>query len=92
MSQEQTFAINDFQRAVLKTFAHGEFSHLADLTSQAEFDREVANCGDGLLRFLLVELSTSEDCTTGEEAAGRIETAIRDLSDVLDAVQDVITQ
>ncbi len=72
------------QIQVLTHYDNGEFKHLAESGSQAEFDQALADCGDGLLRFLLVELAPAEDCNTEEEAARRINTAIRQLKHLLD--------
>lgn len=74
--------LNAFQRKVLDTYANGELSHI---TTKQELDE----CGDGLLRFLLVELSSGEDCGDAETACQRVETAISDLSNVLQHLQDL---
>lgn len=44
------------------------------------------HCEDGLLDFLLVELSTQEDCDTLQQAIQRVETAIQELQLVRDAL------
>lgn len=75
------------QGVVLATYCGGEFSHLADAVTQQEFDEQLAEVGDGLFRFLMVELAQSEDCRTVQEALSRVETAIRDLEEVSAALQ-----
>lgn len=70
---------NAFQRTVLAVYDGGD--HLV----QSPLDS--LECGDGLLRFLLVELSDSEDCDNVFTAISRVETAIAQLSIVLTALQ-----
>lgn len=43
---------------------------------------DVENCGDGLLRFLMVELSANEDCDSFNTAVYRLDTAIRQLTNL----------
>jgi len=45
---------------------------------------DIANCGDGLLKFLLVELSAGEDCKDVETAVQRLGSAIDQLTDLRD--------
>lgn len=74
--------LNEFQKQTLENYANGDFSHI---TTQQELDE----CGDSLFRFLMVELSTSEDCTDVETACQRVETAIRELNSVLQDLQNL---
>lgn len=69
-----TAPFDEIQRLVLQSYEKGEFAHLAP--------QEVVDCGDGLLKFLLVELSQQEDCENFEVAVNRVETAIRQLQDL----------
>lgn len=66
-------ALNDIQKTVLRQYCNGEF---ADISTYEELE----NCGDGLLRFLMVELSSEEDCTDLFTAAARIEAAQNQLA------------
>lgn len=70
---------NAFQAIAAAAYADGEF---ADLTTM----EEVADCGDGLFRFVMVELSSSEDCCTADEALTRMHRAIRELGQVHSAL------
>lgn len=79
--------LNDAQRVVLRTYANGDFDHLGQIGTKEEFDRELDDCGDGLLKFLLVELSAQEDCDSLDTATQRVEFAIRDLSSVASAIE-----
>lgn len=84
--------INEAQRLLLRHYEGGEFAHLIEeLEAIDHGDPErvlsmasgrVDECGDGLLRFLFVELSDNEDCDSLEEAVSRIDTALRQLAEV----------
>lgn len=78
--------LNDAQLVVLKTYAGGDFAHLSEVKTKQELGEELEKCGDGLLRFLMVELASSEDCGSIEEANNRIYKAIRDLQTVESAL------
>lgn len=65
---------DDIQQVVVESYANGEFMGLQPA--------EVDDCGDGLLRFLLIELSKGEDCDSFETAIDRLETAIRQLREL----------
>ncbi|WP_233890088.1 hypothetical protein [Paraburkholderia flagellata] len=79
--------LNPAQRAVLASYAGGEFAHLAKLEREEEYRHEQKQCRDSLLSFLLVELATSEDCDTRDEAERRVCAAIRDLRAVRDSLR-----
>ena len=74
--------INAYQRKVLDNYSNGDHSHI--LTKE-----ELDDCGDGLLRFLMSELSASEDCDSIETARQRVETAIKDLEPLLRELEDM---
>lgn len=76
--------LNDVQRKVIEVYGKGDFSHV---TMQQELDE----CGDGLFRFLMVELSSSEDCTDVETACQRVANAIGDLENVLQHLETLET-
>lgn len=63
---------NAYQKLALEEYSHGDFAHCTTT-------REV---GDALLRFILTELATSEDCEDIYTAIQRMETAERDIADV----------
>lgn len=81
--------LNDAQRAILTTYAEGDFAHLCDVTTEQQLKDELDACGDGLLRFILVELASKEDCDTLQEAQQRIASAVRQLQEASDAVYAV---
>ncbi|MHA3790543.1 hypothetical protein [Sphingomonas sp. YL-JM2C] len=72
--------LNAFQRACAQHYADGDFAHVETLD-------QVREQGDTLFTFLMVELSSSEDCDGRDESVRRVDTAIDNLRDVLDALQ-----
>jgi hypothetical protein len=73
--------LNHWQKAILRDYADGDFSYLADhdeIWNPAEL-------GDALLSFLLIELSTEEGCETFDDATDRITSGQRDLEAALQA-------
>lgn len=79
--------MNTFQRRALAAYNDGEFAHLAEHADDA-FCQALEVCGDGLLKFILVELATKEDCETWDDAISRMTTALNELADVLEAIQE----
>ena len=56
------------QQVVLESYADGFHA--------VQTPADVAGCGDGLLKFLLAELSVREDCADAEDAVKRLDSAI----------------
>jgi len=54
-----------------------------------EKPEDVEDCGDGLFKFLLVELSESEDCDSFETARNRLDRAIKELTDLRSAFEQM---
>lgn len=79
--------INGSQGACLAMFGNGDFAHLAESTSEEEFKSGVQESGDGLLRFLITELATSEGCDSIAEAINRVHLAIAELLQVQQALE-----
>lgn len=77
--------LNPFQRAVALAYAHGDFAHMATLQGDA-LSAALKECGDGLFRFIMTELSTSEGCRNLDDAVGRLHAAVEQLQDAADAV------
>ncbi len=71
--------INAAQAVCLSLYASGDFEHLLESPSEDEFKKAVEESGDGLLRFLMTELATSEGCDSITEAMNRVHMAIEDL-------------
>jgi hypothetical protein len=72
-------AFDECQKLVIEVYDNGEFAHLSP--------EDVSGCGDSLLKFLLSELSTREDCDSAETALARLETAKQQLSDIRAALE-----
>lgn len=74
--------LNPLQRVCARHYADGDFAHVETLDQAREQH-------DTLFTFLMIELSTSEDCDSRDEAVRRVDTAIDNLRDVLEALQDM---
>lgn len=81
---KQPMILNEFQKSVLRTYGEGEFAYLIEEGIEDPFA-----LGDTLLTFFLVELSTSEDCNTVEDAEGRLIMARTDLDVALMAIEQL---
>lgn len=66
---------------VARFYEGGEFLHVESL-------QDVADCGDGLFRFLVAELSPTEDCHDAEEAIRRLQTAVSQLRDLEERIAE----
>jgi hypothetical protein len=75
-------AFDDQQTLVLNTYVNGEFAHI--IPGQEE------DCGDTLLKFLLVEVSRKEDCEVAQTAVDRLTIAIRELTEVREAFEQLV--
>ncbi len=67
-----------------RTYCGGDFRDFTTMTEIARSD--LASCGDGLFRFLMIELSTEEGCNSRCEAIRRCESAVRDLGEIVRAL------
>ena len=74
--------LNLAQKTCLEFYAGGDFEHLGHIESEVDFAVALDDCGDGLLRFLVKELASSEDCDSVETAMHRLERAIEDIQAV----------
>ena len=75
--------LNVFQKAVLEDYSNGDYADMGD----DGVIENVHDLGDTLLTFLMIELSSGEDCTTVEDANLRLNTARDDLDVALLAMQ-----
>lgn len=64
--------LNKFQQQFLETYEGGDFSHIKSLG-------DCEGCGDTLVHFALIELSTDEGCDDRMSAALRLQTAAQQL-------------
>ncbi|PJG47228.1 hypothetical protein CAF53_02460 [Sphingobium sp. LB126] len=72
--------LNPFQRACAAVFSGGDFSHVETI-------QQARDMHDTLFTFLMIELSTSEDCNSRDEAIRRLEAAVADIEQVIEAVR-----
>ncbi|MBN3760875.1 hypothetical protein [Burkholderia sp. Ac-20365] len=75
--------LNPCQVGILDLYRGGEFKHLAQSKTVAEFRLALAQCGDGILRYLMVELSDNEDCYSLGEALSRVSSSIGSMQQVM---------
>lgn len=75
-------AFDPLHAHVLQAYDGGERVDLVDDLKAGQLDRVLRNCGDGLVRFLLVEISKSEGCMSVDEAVDRIAIAVKQLQSV----------
>lgn len=81
--------LNLWQHITLLTYDHGEFAHLAEIPEVEELNNQLNQCGDGLLRFMIAELSSKEDCTTNNDAIHRMIMARTQINEVIQQLQNV---
>lgn len=75
--------INDNQRAILESYAEGDYAPLfVEATTQQEVTRALNDSGDTLFKFLMIELSDNEGCRDYETALSRLATAAADMHTV----------
>ena len=75
--------MNEAQRLLLQHYENGEYAEYPE----AEI-RSHESVGDGLLRFLFIELSEREDCDSLEEAMSRMNTVLKQVGEVHAAIQE----
>lgn len=77
--------LNAWQRAIACTYDDGDYAYFCD---QAEVTREeLADCGDTLFTFLMIELADQEGCDTDEEAIRRVARARDQLDAAIAALE-----
>lgn len=72
--------LNVFQRVCADTYGGGDFAHVGHV-------HEAKEVGDTLFAFLMIELASSEDCDSAEEAVRRLDRAIADIQGVIAAIE-----
>lgn len=86
---KDTHMLNLWQTTALDTYKTGDFAYLMEHVPQALLPREIERCGDGLLRFILAELSTNADCTDATTAIRRLTCAAQDLIAIAQRIKAV---
>lgn len=78
--------INAQQAKAARAYQGGEFAYIIE---RPNWHGELAAIGDSLFTFLMMELSSDEDCTGDADALRRIKAAMQDLASVHDAFEHV---
>ena len=81
--------MNRFQVQATAVYADGAYAPLANSET---WQRDVDELGDGLFRYLILELSTEEECETWTEAIDRVEHAIHELEQASAALRAAYLQ
>jgi hypothetical protein len=76
--------MNRFQVQATTAYADGAYAPLANSETWLS---DVEDLGDGLFKYLIVELSTRENCETWTDAIERIDRAIQELERVSTALR-----
>lgn len=72
--------LNEFQTVAINSYSGGEYKGIKD-------PDEAHEVGDGLFWFIMCELSDEEDVEDTDMAVSRLETAVRDLEEVIEALK-----
>ncbi len=80
MQKQIQSTFDPYQQIVASTYNAGD--HCAHTPA------DIHKCGDTLLTFLLIELSEQEDCDSFDCAVNRLDTAIRQLTEVRNAFEN----
>ncbi|WP_414463335.1 hypothetical protein [Hyphomicrobium sp. DY-1] len=75
--------MNKWQAAVCATYGGGDYRHLR---RSPRWKDALDDVGDGLFRFLMIELSSGEDCTDAATALRRLASAQADIDTAIAAV------
>ncbi|BCM87772.1 hypothetical protein [Methylobacterium indicum] len=78
--------LNRYQKAAIMAYNPDEFGYMLNLTGDA-LERALKECGDGFFEYIMVELSTSEGCTSLTDAMDRCASMVRDLGRVCEQIE-----
>jgi hypothetical protein len=84
MALENWPMMNRFQVCVTCAYAEGAYASLANSET---WSKDINELGDGLFRYVILELATGENCETWPEAIKRVEAAIHELEFVSAALR-----
>jgi hypothetical protein len=76
--------MNRFQSCVARAYADGSYAALAN---SENWRNDIDELGDGLFRYLILELATGENCEIWLEAIMRSEVALYELEQVSAALR-----
>lgn len=78
MADEPKPLFNPWQTVTAKTYGDGDYAWMLEpehVPDQKALDKALAECGDTLFKFLMIELASSEDCDSDHEAQRRVRKA-----------------
>lgn len=83
--------LNEAQRIALSAYADGEAAYLLDIENEEEFRDHLDSYGDGLLKFIVLELKDVHDGDASpadnlEASQSNLERAMGEMQDVIDAI------
>lgn len=81
--------MNRFQSCVARAYAEGAYAYLANSET---WRKDIDALGDGLFRYLILELATGENCESWPEAIMRAEIAIHELEQISAALRATYLQ
>lgn len=75
------------QAEALRHYDSGAFSHLLDCKDAGSLHAQLLDCGDGLLRYVMSDLSAHEGCSDTETALSRLRRASTVLGMIADTME-----
>jgi len=81
--------INVFQHIFLNTFDNGAFAHLVQRPGPYVHSGDIESCGNPVVRMLMSELATTEDCTSKAIADARIGKIVLQLNEAREAIRAI---
>jgi hypothetical protein len=81
--------MNRFQSCVACAYAEGAYAYLANSET---WRKDIDALGDGLFRYLVLELATGENCESWPEAIMRTEVSLYELEQVSAALRATYLQ
>lgn len=79
--------MNSYMKVAAQIYGDGDYRHLAGKSEITMSDLDV---GDTLFRFIMIELSSEEDCTDLGTAISRMRTAKEEIDMVIHAMEGLI--
>lgn len=81
------FKPTDWQKIAAEKYEDGEHAWVLDAKTNGEFRQNLRDVGDGLFKFVMLELGPL-DATSMDEAIARMDKAQRQISDLLGALEN----
>jgi hypothetical protein len=75
--------MNPWQKLCCEVYGGGQFKEVAKIK---DWRAHLDELGDGLFKFLIIELSDREDCNGWDDAFDRLCGAMSDINDIMQAM------